>query len=88
MENANRQPMPAPVRDPETYRIIGAAMEVHRILGRGFLESVYRAALRLELERRSVPTALEVPFLGVSGHRQALLLNFGVANLQYELIGL
>jgi GxxExxY protein len=37
-------------------------MEVHRILGPGFLESVYRAALKRELERRPVPTALEVPF--------------------------
>ena len=48
--------------DPQTYQIIGAAMEVHRALGRGFLESVYTAALRSELGRRAVPTAAEVPF--------------------------
>ncbi len=37
-------------------------MEVHRTLGRGFLESVYAAALRSELRRRGVPIAAEVPF--------------------------
>jgi hypothetical protein len=42
-------------RDPETYAIIGAAMEVHRELGHGFLEPVYQDALAVELCAHKVP---------------------------------
>ena len=49
-------------RDPQTYAIIGAAMEVHAILGHGFLECVYHDALCCELELRGVPFEREVPF--------------------------
>ena len=42
-------------RDRETYTIIGAAMEVHKVLGHGFLEAVYQEALAEELGRRNVP---------------------------------
>jgi GxxExxY protein len=35
--------------DPLTQKIIGEAMKVHRTLGPGFLESVYRKALLIEM---------------------------------------
>jgi GxxExxY protein len=47
-------------KDPQTYEIIGAAMKVHRELGDGFLEAVYRAALAIEFTRRTIPFRTEV----------------------------
>jgi GxxExxY protein len=45
--------------DPLTFRIIGAAMEVHRRLGCGFLEAVYREALAIEFLERGIPFETE-----------------------------
>jgi GxxExxY protein len=42
-------------RDLLSYEIIGAAMEVHRELGCGFLEAVYQEAMAIELHGRKVP---------------------------------
>jgi GxxExxY protein len=48
-----------------TERIIGAAIEVHRRLGPGFLESIYEKALLIELRKRgvSVVSQLEISVL-------------------------
>jgi len=48
------------MRDPQTYAIIGAAMEVHRVLGRGFLEAVYQQAMAIEMRARGIPFEQEV----------------------------
>src|SRR6185369_1060888 len=44
-----------------TEAIIGAAFEVHNVLGHGFLEKVYQRALQAELIRRGLQADLEHP---------------------------
>ena len=47
--------------DPQTREIIGAAIEVHRHLGPGLLESVYEECLCFELKEKGIPHARQVP---------------------------
>lgn len=47
--------------DPLTHRIIGAAIEVHRLLGPGLLESTYEECLCLELVLLGLPFERQVP---------------------------
>ena len=39
----------------ESFKIIGVCMEVHRILGRGFLEIVYKDAIQYDFRKQFIP---------------------------------
>jgi GxxExxY protein len=67
-------------KDELTEKIIGAAIEVHRILGPGLLESIYEEALAIELELRGIPfqrqVEIDVQYKGhtIKGQRLDLLV--------------
>ena len=48
-------------RDELTYKIIGAAIEVHRAIGPGLLESAYEECLCKELSLRQIPFERQKP---------------------------
>ena len=52
----------------EVFKIVGAAIEVHRELGSGFLEPVYQEAMVIELASSSIPfeaqKALQILYKG------------------------
>ena len=72
---------PIPEDDEElARRVIGAAIEVHRLLGPGFLESIYRRALCHELSILKIPFEYEkellVPYkdIRIPGQRLDILV--------------
>ena len=44
----------------EVYEIIGAAIEVHKTLGHGFLEAIYQEALEYELSDRKISFSSQI----------------------------
>jgi GxxExxY protein len=62
------------------YQVIGSAISVHRALGPGFLESVYRRAVCIELDKRNLPYECEHPIdvtygeIPISGQRIDLIV--------------
>ncbi|MEP6647112.1 MAG: GxxExxY protein [Saprospiraceae bacterium] len=46
----------------EAFTIIGKCMEVHRVLGHGFLEIVYKDAVEIEFKNTGIPYAREEKF--------------------------
>lgn len=47
-------------RDPRTAAILGAAFEVHNVLGPGFEDTIYQRALAREFDARGMDAAREV----------------------------
>ena len=47
-------------QEDRSGRLIGAAIEVHRTIGPGFVESVYENALAIELTQRGIPFVRQV----------------------------
>jgi GxxExxY protein len=57
-------------RDPVSDGVIGAAIEVHRHLGPGLLESAYEECLCFELAQRGIAHQRQVPLpIVFKGHR-------------------
>src|SRR5882672_2500077 len=54
--------MPELIYREETHQLIGFCMEVHRELGKGHDEVIYKDALVVELSRAKIPFAREKPY--------------------------
>ena len=58
----------------ESYKIIGACMEVHKTLGSGFLEAVYQEALAIEFSKQGIPfnkeEKLNIHYKGVTLNKE------------------
>jgi GxxExxY protein len=53
----------------ESYKVIGCCIEVHKVLGKGFSEIIYKEALEYEFQLNSIPykreAACDVPYKGI-----------------------
>lgn len=69
----------------ESYAIVGAAMEVHKVIGMGFTELVYQDALEIEFRLRGIPYERE-KVLGVEYKGHTLDKSFRVDFVCYNSI--
>jgi len=46
----------------EAFQIVGICMDVHKLLGGGFLEIVYKDAIEYEFRKRSIPFQREIEY--------------------------
>jgi GxxExxY protein len=61
MKYLNRNGTIALEDDPLTSRVIGIAIEIHRSLGTGFVESIYHRALEIDLAEAGIHFVSEAP---------------------------
>jgi len=69
----------------ESYKIIGAAIEVHKELGAGFVEPVYQEALEIEFNNQNIPYYREKN-LNIFYKRQKLVKHYLADFVCYENI--
>lgn len=56
--------------DELTYNIVGSAIEVHKIMGSGLLESVYRQCLKEEFQYRKINFSSEMKIPVLYKHKE------------------
>lgn len=59
------KPLTQKYLDELTYEVVGSAIEVHKVMGRGLLESVYHECLKEELLHRKINflTEMKIPVI-------------------------
>jgi GxxExxY protein len=60
-------------KDPLTEVVVGAAIEVHRIMGPGLSESIYQQCMKEELRLRGCPVEPQVRPVLVNGLKRMVL---------------
>ena len=71
-----------------THKIIGCALEVHRVPGPGFLDYIYHRALAIEMNAKSdldnTHLAQAINYIEASSIPAGPLIKFGAASLQFN----
>ena len=79
--------MSEPIYKEESYKLIGLCMEVHRELGRGHNEVIYKDALEFELgQSQNAHVKQVLNYLAASKLKLGLLVNFGEDSLSYKRV--